>query len=125
MENPLGRYRRLQMLQDIDADDVTIAQLRETGKSHALATAQDSRMKSTALKLENVFEELDKERVKKNAKRAWAMGAEDGGYFFVGAIGAFIAGLVFPGWGKTGVMLPMPATQSQLTLCGLYKSWYA
>ncbi|KAI2496397.1 ABC transporter [Fragilaria crotonensis] len=70
------------------------------------------------------FEELDKERVKKNAKRAWAMGAEDGGYFFVGAIGAFIAGLVFPGWGKTGVMLPMPAIRSQLTLCGLCKSLY-
>ncbi len=104
MENSLGRYRRLQMLQDIHTNDVAMAQLHETVTSHALTIAKDSRIKNASSKLDNVLEELDKDRVKKNTKRAWAMGAEDSGYFFVGAVGAFMAGLVFPGWGKTGLV---------------------
>jgi hypothetical protein len=89
------------MLQDIDTNEKILTQLHETGTSHVLTIAQDSRIKSASSKQENVFEELDKDNVTKNSKRAWAMGAEDGGYFFIGAIGACMTGLVFPGWGKT------------------------
>ena len=102
MANDLGRYRRLQILQDIDTSDVMMDQLHEARASHALSVEQDSRIKSVSSQREHVVEELDKERVRKNSKRAWAMGAEDCGYFVIGAIGACIAGLVFPSWGKTG-----------------------
>ena len=101
MKNVLGTYCRLQMLQDIDTNHVIMTQLHETATSHAVTIAQDSRITSVSSKRENVFEELDKERVTKNAKRAWSMGAEDAGYFIVGAIGACMTGLIFPAWGTT------------------------
>mmetsp|Transcript_16711 Transcript_16711/g.38417 ORF Transcript_16711/g.38417 Transcript_16711/m.38417 type:complete len:85 (+) Transcript_16711:1359-1613(+) len=43
--------------------------------------------------------DIDKETEKKQVKRAWLLSTEDRGYFFIGAIGACLAGLVFPAWG--------------------------
>ena len=116
MANELGRYRRLQMLQDIDTNDVMMDQLLEVGVSQVLSTEQDSRIQSVSSKREIIDVEPDKERVRKNAKRAWAMGAEDYGYFVIGTIGACIAGLVFPSWGKShSVHIPMPTLILHLT----------
>ena len=120
LANEFGRYRRLQMLQDIDTSDVMMDQLHAAGVSHALSREQDSRIKSVSSKRESIDVELDKERARKNAKRAWAMGAEDYGYFVIGTIGACIAGLVFPSWGKThSVHIPMPSLILHLTHCAL------
>ena len=118
MANELGRYRRLQILQDIDTSDVMMGQLHESGASHALSVEQDSRIKSVSSKRETFVAELDKGRVRRNSKRAWAMGADDCGYLVIGAIGACIAGLVFPSWGKTGsIHASMPSLRLPLTCC--------
>ena len=120
MANEFGRYRRLQMLQDIDTSDVMMDQLHEAGVSHVLSIEQDFHFKSVSSRRENILEELDKESVRKISKRAWAMGAEDYGYYVIGAIGACIAGLVFPSWGKThSVHSPMPRPILHLTHCAL------
>ena len=104
------------MLQDIDTNDVMMDQLLEVGVSQVLSTEQDSRIQSVSSKREIIDVEPDKERVRKNAKRAWAMGAEDYGYFVIGTIGACIAGLVFPSWGKShSVHIPMPTLILHLT----------
>jgi ATP-binding cassette subfamily B (MDR/TAP) protein 1 len=44
-------------------------------------------------------EDEDKQVVKKQSKRARTLASSDSGFFFIGAIGAILAGLVFPGWG--------------------------
>jgi predicted transcriptional regulator len=94
-----GHYRRLQILQDMNTDQVTKNQLRETVKERDSSAVHDvSRGRSAHP--EKALEDIDNETAKANAKRAWVMASEDRGYFCIGAIGAFIAGLVFPGWGK-------------------------
>lgn len=106
-----GHYRRLQILQDMNTDQVTKNQLRETVKSHDSSTVHDiSQGRST--NHEKALEDIDNQAAKANAKRAWAMASEDRGYFVIGAIGAFIAGLVFPGWGKCAA-----TTERCITLC--------
>lgn len=100
MANEHGHYRRLQMYQDLDTNQETKDQLKASIKStHAEATKGTMSSGAEALHTEKPLEEIDKDAAKKNAKRAWAMGSQDRGYFLIGGIGACIAGLVFPGWG--------------------------
>jgi ATP-binding cassette, subfamily B (MDR/TAP), member 1 len=99
MRNDHGHYRRLQILQDMNIDQVTKNQLRATvTKQDSSAVHDVSQRRSTHR--EKALEDIDKETANANAKRAWVMASEDRGYFCIGAIGAFFAGLVFPAWGK-------------------------
>jgi len=103
MAKEQGHYRRLQMYQDLDTNQEMKDQLKASAKlAHADATKNTKNAKSSGedtIQVEKSLEEIDKEAAKKNAKRAWAMGSQDRGYFIIGAIGACLAGLVFPGMG--------------------------
>ena len=99
MRKDHGHYRRLQILQDMNIDQVTKKELRATVKKQESHTVHDL-SQGRSIHREKAVEDIDKETAKANANRAWAMASEDRGYFCIGAIGAFIAGLVFPAWGK-------------------------
>lgn len=99
-----GHYHRLQMFQDLDADQVMRDQLRASVASAGTQTTKDSSAQVVTAP-EKSLDEIDKETAKKNAKRARGMGSQDKWYFFVGSIGAVLAGLVFPGWGKIKTVL--------------------
>lgn len=95
-----GHYRRLQMYQDLDSNQETMDKLKASTKAtHTETTKGTANSGTETLHAEKSLEEIDKDAAKKNAKRAWAMGSQDRGYFLIGGIGACIAGLVFPGWG--------------------------
>ena len=91
MAKPNGKYRRLQDLQSMDGD------VREKAKKSTKNKSVDEEKK----------EEEDDEEVKKDEKeinkintdRARKLAKGDTLYLFVGAIGAILAGFVFPAWG--------------------------
>lgn len=99
MQKEHGHYRRLQMFQDLDMDQVMKDQLRAGVKSQGLSTTKDALTGAGTALQEKSLDDIDKD-AKKNAKRARTMGREDRGYFIIGTIGACLAGLVFPGMGK-------------------------
>lgn len=105
MALPKGTYRRLQSLQNLDGD----ADRKSVGAGRGAAyefTMLASGTMGTLPKLEDESE--DKEKA--NARKARSLSKGDEGYFVIGAIGAVLAGLMFPGWGVSQVLsLSAPA----------------
>ena len=97
-----GKYARLVSLQSLDVAaeleneqvESPDAQTRSAGK-----LARDKEEEEGKNEEDEEVIEIDKDLEKKNAKRARLLASGDEYYFFVGAIGAILAGLVFPGWG--------------------------
>lgn len=97
-----GHYHRLQMYQDLDTAQGAKDELMLNTKSTRTTEATENYLNNgeeAGINNEVSLEEIDKETVKRNAKRAKALGSQDRGYLIIGGIGACIAGLVFPGWG--------------------------
>jgi len=95
MALPHGKYRRLQELQDLGSS------IERKSKADG---GDDAKTDPTADK-NNEEKDLDSagdadaEAAKVNAKKARLLASGDVGYFVIGAIGAILAGLMFPGWG--------------------------
>jgi ATP-binding cassette subfamily B (MDR/TAP) protein 1 len=101
-----GQYARLVSLQNLDVekegekeeddeharDDVL---LHEKNKSTKKAKTDEAKVEDE----QKLLHEITREGETKNAKRARLLASGDGYYFFVGGVGALLAGLVFPGWG--------------------------
>lgn len=96
MANPSGQYRRLQNFQCLGGDT-------------AVASTSPEVQPSIEEKKEKEFDEEDDQNDdssfegnfsdKQSAQRARLLAKDDIGLFFIGAIGACLAGLVFPAWG--------------------------
>jgi ATP-binding cassette subfamily B (MDR/TAP) protein 1 len=106
MAKPDGRYHKLHMFQDLDADQAKMRDLRASIKSVKSEKTIDTIKTDAAVFKEKELDEIDKVRAKSNANRAWKLAwSKDRWYFFVGGIGAIMAGLMFPGFGKTNNVL--------------------
>jgi ATP-binding cassette subfamily B (MDR/TAP) protein 1 len=89
---PNGRYKRLVTFQDMTGNE----------KKKSIASKDDDDDEYLIdVSVHGNDEEAgeDKEQVKIQTKRAKVLAKDDWGLFFVGTIGAILAGLVFPGWG--------------------------
>jgi ATP-binding cassette subfamily B (MDR/TAP) protein 1 len=101
MGKPDGRYRRLQAMQNLHAQE------EDDSKSTGLATEDRASeliewSKPVEKRAENDDEaelEVDEQRASENAKRARLLASSDKFYFLVGGIGAILFGLMFPSWG--------------------------
>jgi ATP-binding cassette subfamily B (MDR/TAP) protein 1 len=103
MGKPDGRYRRLQAMQNLYAqeeDDPQSTGLVMAERASGLIEsskpvekrADDDGYGETEL-------EVDEQRASENAKRARLLAESDKFYFLVGGIGAIFFGLMFPSWG--------------------------
>jgi ATP-binding cassette subfamily B (MDR/TAP) protein 1 len=96
MAIPDGHYRRLKSLQNLDSSVDTKSVAKADFKSDGL----DSENVSTTIGASSTDnDEGKKELEKTNAKKARSLSKGDEYYFFIGSIGAVLAGLMFPGWG--------------------------
>jgi ATP-binding cassette subfamily B (MDR/TAP) protein 1 len=101
MGKPDGRYRRLQAMQNLHAQE------EDDSKSTGLAMEDRASeliewSKPVEKRAENDDEaelEVDEQRASENAKRARLLASSDKFYFLVGGIGAILFGLMFPSWG--------------------------
>mmetsp|Transcript_10425 Transcript_10425/g.19043 ORF Transcript_10425/g.19043 Transcript_10425/m.19043 type:complete len:442 (-) Transcript_10425:697-2022(-) len=92
MAIPNGRYRHLQSLQNLDSKENKPKLLKENVADVAVVHEK----KIAKADVEFV---PDKTRDTQNARRARLLAKGDRYYFLLGGTGAFVAGLVFPGWG--------------------------
>jgi ATP-binding cassette subfamily B (MDR/TAP) protein 1 len=103
MGKPDGRYRRLQAMQNL------YAQEEDDPKSTGLAMEDiASGLIESSKPVEKRADddgdgeaelEVDEQRASENAKRARLLAASDKFYLLVGGIGAVLFGLMFPSWG--------------------------
>jgi ATP-binding cassette subfamily B (MDR/TAP) protein 1 len=94
MALPDGKYKRLQTLQDLGVKNQR--QARESKDGKALLESNDAVGDESP---ETAEEEIDAKKVKLDSKKARMLSKGDECYFAIGAFGAFLAGLMFPGWG--------------------------
>jgi ATP-binding cassette subfamily B (MDR/TAP) protein 1 len=92
MSIPDGQYKRLVEYNAIGGDKTKIV------KKKAVTNDDDDDATDTESNVDKDGE-LDKEIAKEVSNRAKVLGRNDWGLFFIGGIGAILAGLVFPGWG--------------------------
>jgi len=91
MAKPNGRYKRL-----VEFQSMTGTEKKSTMK--ALDEEEEDRLVDTSEHhIAETGEEKEQEKVQSN--RARLMAKDDYGLFFIGSIGAILAGLVFPCWG--------------------------
>jgi len=90
MAKPNGKYRRLQDLQSVDAEN------REKAKSKMSTTTNEEEKKT---EVDEDEKKTDKERTKANASRAKELAKGDTLYLAIGVVGAMFTGIIFPGWG--------------------------
>jgi len=91
MAKPNGRYRRLVEFQSMTGTEKknTMKAVDDDDEDHLIDTSEHHLAET----------EDEKEKEKKQSNRARLMAKDDYGLFFIGSIGAILAGLVFPGWG--------------------------
>lgn len=94
MALPDGKYKRLQTLQDLG-----VANQRKTQNKKDDKALLDSHDSTADVSPETTEEHVDPEKVKLDSKKARTLSKGDEGYFAIGAFGAILAGLMFPGWG--------------------------
>jgi len=92
MAKPKGHFRRLQAMQFGYADCTAKTKTKKDKK-------KKKKQKDKIVDYLGVIEEIDTEKKKSNAQRARLLARDDAFYFFIGGIGALLAGLVFPAWG--------------------------
>jgi len=88
-----GRYRRLRELQDLKRDETS------SKKSKLSTTKEAEDTDNTMKKKDDTKVDEQKELDKEFSRRARLLAKSDIKFFVVGAIGAALAGLMFPGWG--------------------------
>lgn len=103
-----GHYYRLVKLQSLDDDDDRkpyAKSLKATQLTDSLV--ESTKDKSKKISSEGASGEEEKNPVieKSNVKKARALAKGDGFFFFIGGIGAILAGLIFPGWGFSFALL--------------------
>ena len=92
MKRPDGRYRRL-----VEFQSMTGSEKKGTMKK---ATDDDEEDKIFDVSEHDLdVSKEDKEKEKVQSSRAKLLAKEDYGLFFIGSIGAILAGIIFPGWG--------------------------
>ena len=106
IQKPNGRYKRLVTFQDMTGNEKkkTIDSKDDDDDDHLIDVSVHGNDEE---------EDEDKKKAKIQSKRAKVLAKEDLGLFFVGAIGAILAGLVFPGWGvsmENEVLITMVGT---------------
>lgn len=90
MAKPNGRYRRL-----VDFQSMT-----GTEKKNTMKDVDDDDDEDKLIDIsEHRLLEFEDEKEKIQSNRARLMAKDDYGLFFIGSVGAILAGLVFPGWG--------------------------
>eukprot|EP00559_Dactyliosolen_fragilissimus_P008998 CAMPEP_0184863396 /NCGR_PEP_ID=MMETSP0580-20130426/10902_1 /TAXON_ID=1118495 /ORGANISM="Dactyliosolen fragilissimus" /LENGTH=1328 /DNA_ID=CAMNT_0027361703 /DNA_START=81 /DNA_END=4067 /DNA_ORIENTATION=- len=94
MKSPKGLYRKLVDLQSLDGSTST----KVASKKKELGSEEERTFEESESVHEDDSNEV-KKRDKDIAKRAKLLAKGDYGLFFIGAIGAILTGLVFPGWG--------------------------
>lgn len=92
MSKPDGRYRRLVEYNSIGGEKKDIIKKKEVKEENDEVEAKDT--DSAAAE-----GELDKDQEKKLSNRARVLARSDMGLFFIGSVGAILAGLLYPGWG--------------------------
>jgi len=90
MSKPNGRYRRLVEYNEIGGGK------KEADTKTTKADADKDVFMDNA---EEKEEEVEKEKAKELSNRAKVLARSDYGLFFIGGIGAILAGLMYPGWG--------------------------
>ena len=93
MAKPNGKYKRLQVLQDLDITDETEQAEKKDDADVADATKVESQDKDDVSEIVETDKELDA----KNANRARLLAAGDLNYYLAGGVGAIFASFVFPG----------------------------
>ena len=95
MEKADGKYRNLIAMQNLDgkgemvlSSSTKASEIVHSKESDATTEGTDDEASATKAEME-----------KKNAQRARLLAKGDGFFFFVGSIGAVLAGIVFPAWG--------------------------
>mmetsp|Transcript_14364 Transcript_14364/g.33440 ORF Transcript_14364/g.33440 Transcript_14364/m.33440 type:complete len:889 (+) Transcript_14364:1409-4075(+) len=104
-----GHYHRIVGLQNLD-DDTEREAYAKNLKPHTLSSAIMSSKKNTDNSMSESAGrlEIETDKSKSNAKKARSLAKGDELYFVIGGFGAFVAGLVFPGWGITfGFMIEL------------------
>uniref|UniRef100_A0A7S3QG25 Bile salt export pump n=1 Tax=Chaetoceros debilis TaxID=122233 RepID=A0A7S3QG25_9STRA len=91
--NPNGHYKRLVDFHSMSGGDKKKIISKDDDDD------EDDNLLDVSSHAGDLEEDEDKEVLKKQSKRARTLASSDAGYFFIGAIGAILAGLVFPGWG--------------------------
>jgi len=104
MAKPNGHYKRLESLQTLDQDQGDRALILQNKTVYASAAAAASSKKGDKSATdeedeENKEESIGQEEMKANEKRAKDLAKDEHGLFFIGAIGAILHGLIFPGQG--------------------------
>ena len=82
-----GHYKRLQDAGSSSVVDLNVAKKKDDD--------EDTDNQSQITEDEGKLAQIEMA----SSSRARMLGKADAGYFFVGAVGAILAGLVFPGWG--------------------------
>jgi ATP-binding cassette subfamily B (MDR/TAP) protein 1 len=87
---PNGRYKRLVEFQNKTGHDKeNVVKAKEEEEENDIIDAS----------LHGNEDEEDKAKLKAQTQRARVLAKDDIGLFFIGSIGAVLAGIVFPGWG--------------------------
>lgn len=92
MALPNGHYKRLSQFRSLDSNS-TAKMEPSLQKKHA--NEKDDDKEDT----QEVNEAEEKKTASESAKRARTLAKDDIFYIFIGAIGAILAGAVFPAWG--------------------------
>ena len=90
MAKPKGHFRHLQQIQFGD-DPAKTRKKKDKKKKKRQSKVTDEK--------DGEEDSIDKQKASENAKRARLMAKNDGLYFFIGGIGAVLAGAVYPAWG--------------------------
>ncbi|KAL3906406.1 MAG: hypothetical protein SGILL_009283, partial [Bacillariaceae sp.] len=91
MAKPKGHFRHLQEIQFGDDPGAMKSRKKKDKKKKKKLEKEEAE--------EDEEDDIDKDKEKSNAKRARMMAKNDGVYFFIGGIGALLAGAVYPAWG--------------------------
>jgi ATP-binding cassette subfamily B (MDR/TAP) protein 1 len=98
MGKPDGRYRRLQAMQNLYAQEEDDPELEDRA-SGLIETSKPVEKRADDDGDGEAELEVDEQRASENAKRARLLAESDKFYFLVGGIGAVFFGLMFPSWG--------------------------
>ena len=91
MSIPDGRYKRLVEYNEIGGEKKTSV-VKKNNEEEADEESKDNQS-------DIVEGEIQKEKANALSSRARVLARGDWGLFFIGSVGAVLAGLVFPGWG--------------------------
>lgn len=93
MSKPDGQYRRLVEFNQIGGEKKKKKEIKDQDEEEK---EEDGPKDTDSAVVEG---ELDKKQVKELSKRAKVLARSDFGLFFIGSVGAILAGLLYPGWG--------------------------